>query len=56
MPGSCPETGAPALVADGLVKRFGDRGACRDVSFASGHGEVSGFLGPDSAGRPVTGL
>jgi ABC-2 type transport system ATP-binding protein len=44
----------PALVADGLTKRFGDRYAFRDVSFEVGHGEVFGFLGPNGAGKTTT--
>jgi hypothetical protein len=34
---------APALSALGLRKRFGDRVAFEDDSFAIGHGEVFGF-------------
>lgn len=50
------ETGAPALVVDGLAKRFGDRVAFRDGSFeVSATGAVR-FLGPGGAGKPVTGL
>jgi ABC-type Na+ transport system ATPase subunit NatA len=52
------ETGAPALVVGGLAERFGDRVACRDVSFGGrlrgGYGERFGFLGPTGAGKPVT--
>jgi ABC-2 type transport system ATP-binding protein len=41
----------PALAAENLTKRFGDRVAFRDVSFELGHGEVFGFLGPNGAGK-----
>jgi len=37
-----------------LSKRFGDRVAFDDVSFAVGHGEVFGFLGPNGAGKTTT--
>jgi len=41
----------PALSVHGLSKRFGDRVAFQDISFALGHGEVFGFLGPNGAGK-----
>jgi ABC-2 type transport system ATP-binding protein len=44
----------PALVAEGLTKRFGDRTAFSDVSFEVGYGEVFGFLGPNGAGKTTT--
>lgn len=44
----------PALVADGLTRRFGDRVAVDHVSFSVGHGEVFGFLGPNGAGKSTT--
>ena len=44
----------PALVVDGLTKRFGDRVAFQDVSFEVGYGEVFGFLGPNGAGKTTT--
>jgi ABC-2 type transport system ATP-binding protein len=44
----------PALTADGLGKRFGDRVAFEDVSFEIGHGEIFGFLGPNGAGKTTT--
>ncbi|HEY2172284.1 MAG TPA: ABC transporter ATP-binding protein [Mycobacteriales bacterium] len=45
---------APALRAEGLGKRFGDRVAFDDVSFQIGYGEVFGFLGPNGAGKTTT--
>ena len=41
---SAGKSGAPALSVDHLSKRFGDRMAFDDVSFAVGHGEVFGTL------------
>ncbi len=46
--------GEPALSVDRLSKRFGDRVAFDEVSFAVGHGEVFGFLGPNGAGKTTT--
>jgi ABC-2 type transport system ATP-binding protein len=45
---------APALVVEGLSKRFGERVAVDDVSFEVPAGEVFGFLGPNGAGKTTT--
>ena len=44
-------TEAPAVVAHGLVRRFGDDAALREVSFEVGPGELYGVIGPDGAGK-----
>ncbi len=45
---------APAVVADGLVKRFGDFTAVDGVSFQVPTGTVLGLLGPNGAGKTTT--
>jgi daunorubicin resistance ABC transporter ATP-binding subunit len=42
---------APAIVADGLVKRFGELEAVKDVSFEVPEARVLGLLGPNGAGK-----
>src|SRR3954463_2120184 len=42
---------APAIVADGLVKCFGDVEAVKGVSFEVPEGRVLGVLGPNGAGK-----
>jgi len=42
---------APAVLVEGLVKRFGTFTAVDDVSFSAQRGEVLGFLGPNGAGK-----
>ena len=41
----------PAIVADGLTKRFGDVLALDDVSLSAPAGTVLGLLGPNGAGK-----
>jgi len=45
---------APAVVADGLTKRYGAVTAVDDLSFEVRPGAVTGFLGPNGAGKTTT--
>jgi ABC-2 type transport system ATP-binding protein len=42
------------LIADGLVKRFGERTAVDGASLRVGAGEILGLLGPNGAGKSTT--
>ncbi|MFW5956382.1 MAG: ABC transporter ATP-binding protein [Halorhabdus sp.] len=44
----------PAIVADGLTKRYGDDLAVDDLSLSVPRGSVYGFLGPNGAGKTTT--
>lgn len=44
----------PAVVADGLVKRFGSFTAVDHLSFDITPGEIFGFLGPNGSGKSTT--
>jgi ABC-2 type transport system ATP-binding protein len=44
----------PAIVVDGLTKRFGELEAVKGVDFEVAPGEVFGFLGPNGAGKTTT--
>ena len=46
--------GAPAIVVDGLTKRYGAVTAVDDLSFTVRPGAVTGFLGPNGAGKTTT--
>lgn len=45
---------APAVVVEGLSKRFGDLEAVKGIGFEVLPGEVFGFLGPNGAGKTTT--
>ena len=44
-------TAAPVLEASGLVKRFGDREALKEVSLSAAAGELVAVIGPNGAGK-----
>lgn len=43
-----------AIEVRGLTKRYGDRVAVDDLSFAVPHGSIVGLLGPNGAGKSTT--
>jgi ABC-2 type transport system ATP-binding protein len=45
-----------AVAVRGLTKSFGRVTAVRGVSFIAPAGKITGFLGPNGSGKPVTGL
>ena len=44
----------PAVVADGLTKRYDEKLAVSDLSLSIPAGDVYGFLGPNGAGKTTT--
>lgn len=55
-PATLPNDLRGAIEIDGLTKRFGSLTALDDLSFTVQPGRVTGFLGPNGAGNPVTKL
>ena len=52
MAGPEPAVSTPAaLRAEGVTKRYGERAALRDVSFAAAPGELVAVIGPNGAGK-----
>ncbi len=45
---------APAIVTQGLTRRFGDLVAVQDVNLSVAAGQFFGFLGPNGAGKSTT--
>jgi ribosome-dependent ATPase len=48
------QDGEPAIVAEGLTRRFGDFTAVDDVSFRIERGEIFGFVGSNGCGKTTT--
>jgi len=49
-----PDPSSPAVTAEGLVRRFGDKTAVDGVDLRVERGEIYGFLGPNGAGKSTT--
>jgi ABC-2 type transport system ATP-binding protein len=48
------QTNERAILARGLVKKFGDFTAVSGIDFSVRHGEIFGFLGPNGSGKTTT--
>lgn len=54
IPPHVPSGEEPAIVAEGLTRRFGDFVAVNNVSFSIDRGEIFGFLGSNGCGKTTT--
>jgi ABC-2 type transport system ATP-binding protein len=50
-PEPAPVSAEPVLVAEGLVKRYGEREALKQVSLSAVRGELVAVIGPNGAGK-----
>ena len=46
-----PDAFLPAIVMNGVVKRYGTAAALRELTFTVNRGEMFGLIGPDGAGK-----
>ncbi|MGB6187087.1 MAG: ABC transporter ATP-binding protein [Aeromonas molluscorum] len=46
--------GEPAILAEGLTRRFGDMVAVKDLALCLPRGQIHGFLGPNGCGKSTT--
>jgi len=53
-PTAAPDARPPAVVVEGLHRRFGEVEAVRGIDFQVKSGEIFGFLGPNGAGKSTT--
>jgi ABC-2 type transport system ATP-binding protein len=53
-PNAIADRAAPAIIADGLVKKYGEVTALDGLSLAVAPGTVFGLLGPNGAGKSTT--
>jgi ribosome-dependent ATPase len=49
-----PQAGPPAVIAQGLTRKFGDFTAVDNVSFTIARGEIFGFVGSNGCGKTTT--
>jgi ribosome-dependent ATPase len=54
MPPRPASEGPPAIVAEGLTRKFGDFIAVDHVDFSIGRGEIFGFIGSNGCGKTTT--
>ena len=49
-----PQSDRPAIIAEGLTRRFGDFTAADHIAFTVPRGQIFGLLGPNGAGKSTT--
>lgn len=48
------DRGEPAILAEGLTRRFGDMVAVKELALCLPRGQIHGFLGPNGCGKSTT--